>query len=170
MESRWPGLVPGRSGAREAGDSSHNYQNQTWNRRQRPQLTSAGRGAPRGCWAAAPRRGPRRPEHPAAFSAARLPKPAQPRIKTTLSGTKNSGKNTPVDKARPFSGPESCFPPLGHRDPTTPAESAVKRERKTRLWEEEGVKSRASCFSCSFHFTATTCCHWASCWLSQGYP
>ena len=130
VESRWPGLVPGRSGAREAGDSSHNYQNQTWNRRQRPQLTSAGRGAPRGCWAAAPRRGPRRPEHPVAFSAARLPKPAQPRTKTTLSGITNSGKNTPVDKARPFSGPRGLFPTPRAQGPNNTRRVSCRKGKK----------------------------------------
>ena len=130
MESRWPGLVPGRSGAREAGDSSHNYQNQTWNRRQRPQLTSAGRGASQGCWAAAPRRGSRRPEHPAAFSAARLPKPTQPRTKTTLSGTTNSGENTPVDKARPFSSPRGLFPTPQAQGPNNTRRVHCKKGKK----------------------------------------
>lgn len=170
VESRGPGLVPGRSGAREAGDSSRNYQSQTWNRRQRPQLTSTGRGAPRGCWAAAPRRGPGGQRTPQLSQQPAFPNQLSPEQKRPCQAPQTVGKTRLWTKQGHSAAPEHCFPALGHGDPTTHAESAVKRGRKTRLWEEEGVKSRASCCSRSFHFTATTCCRRASCWLGQGCP
>lgn len=57
---------------------------------------------------------PERPpggQTPNGFSAARLPKPTQPRTKTTLSEHHKQWENTPVDKARPFSSPRAVSHP-----------------------------------------------------------
>ena len=88
-------------------------------------MTSAGRGPPRG----GERQLPGAPE--TALSAARFLKPTLPRTKTTLSGTRNSRTNMPLDKARPFSGPGAVSP--------TPREQGPNNARRVgcKTWKKE---------------------------------
>ena len=95
----------------------------------------------------------RRPSQQPAFSNQLSPEQKRPcRAPETV------GQTCLWTKQGHSAAPELCLPPLGSRDPTMHAESAVKRGRKKRLWKAEGMRSRGSRCSHSFRLTATTCC------------